>query len=320
VFYSDDGTTAVEVALKLALQYWSQNGQPRRKRFVALDQAFHGESLGAISVGGVEIIRRHFAGVLFDCLHVPPGRKGFDAAFEALPRLLHEQRDEVAGVVVEPMVQGFAGMRIYDAGYLRLARECTRAVDTFLICDEVFTGYGRTGPMWACDHAEIAPDILCSAKGFTAGILPMAATLASERVFSGFLGGKERAFLHGHTYAGHPLGAAIAREVLSIYREEQILEHAAAKAKKIASCFAALARLPGVSESRSLGMIGAVELGARAGYLEPLGWRVYEEALKRGAYLRPLGNVVYTVPPLNITDSDLDRLLSILTESIEAVL
>jgi adenosylmethionine-8-amino-7-oxononanoate aminotransferase len=174
--------------------------------------------------------------------------------------------------------------------------------------------------MWASEHAGIAPDLMCLAKGFSGGILPMAATLASERIFAGFNGGKERAFLHGHSYCGHPLGAAIAREVLAIYRDEQILENAQPKAAKIADRFAKLASLPGVQEVRSLGMMGALTLSGEAGYLANAGWRVYDEALKRGAYLRPIGNVVYIAPPLNIPDPDLDELLGILEESLRAVL
>jgi adenosylmethionine-8-amino-7-oxononanoate aminotransferase len=329
VFYSDDGTTAVEVALKMALQFWSQNGRPARRRFVALEGAFHGETLAVTSLGGIEVFRRQFGGVLIDCLRIPPGKDGERVAFDAMCALLAEHRDEIAGVIVEPMLQGAAGMRVYGAEYLKRVREVTREHDLLLICDEVFTGYGRTGAMWASEHAGIAPDVMCLAKGFSGGILPMAATLASERVFAGFNGGKERAFLHGHSYCGHPLGAAIAREVLAIYREEQILEKAEPKARKIAERFAQFAKLPGVEEVRSLGIMGALTLAndrvasaapAQSGYLAEQGWRVYDEALKRGAYLRPIGNIVYIAPPLNIPEPDLDELLGILEESLNAVM
>lgn len=321
VFYSDDGTTAVEVALKMALQFWAQNGRPNRRRFVALDGAFHGETLAVSSLGGIEVFRRPFAGVLIDCLRVPPGKNGEQAALDTLCTLLASHRDEIAAVILEPMLQGAAGMRVYGAEYLKRVREVTREHDLLLICDEVFTGYGRTGPLWASDHAGIAPDLMCLAKGFSGGILPMAATLASERIFAGFNGGKERAFLHGHSYCGHPLGAAIAREVLAIYREERVLENAQPKARKIADRFAKLADLPGVEEVRSLGMMGAATLAdVGSGYLADVGWRVYDEALQRGAYLRPIGNIVYIAPPLNIPDADLDELLHIVEESLRAVL
>jgi adenosylmethionine-8-amino-7-oxononanoate aminotransferase len=173
--------------------------------------------------------------------------------------------------------------------------------------------------MWASQHAGVAPDILCTAKGFTGGMLPMAATVATERIFEGFLGAPERAFYYGHTFCGNPLGAAVAREVLRVYEEERIVERAKPKADAIAEAFAALGELPGVARTRSLGMIGALDLAGDAGYLADAGWRVYAEARARGAYLRPLGNVVYVTPSLTIPDDDLERLLGIVRESVAAV-
>ncbi len=322
VFFSDNGSTAVEVALKLSLQYWAQNGRPARRRFLALEDAFHGETLGATALGGVEVFRRPFAGVLLDCLHVPPPRDPATAshAFEALERAVRENADSLAGVVLEPVVQGAAGMRIYDPAYLRHARELCDRFDLFLILDEVFTGYGRTGPFWACEHAGVAPDLLCTAKGFSGGMLPMAATLASERIFEGFLGEAERAFYYGHTFCGNPLGAALALEVLRVFEEEQVLDRAKAKAERIAAAFAAFAKLPGVARSRALGMVGALDLEGDEGYLARAGWRVYDAARERGAYLRPLGNVVYVTPSLNIPDADLERLLEVVGESVEVAI
>jgi adenosylmethionine-8-amino-7-oxononanoate aminotransferase len=188
-----------------------------------------------------------------------------------------------------------------------------------LIADEVFTGYGRTGTMWACEQAGVSPDILCTAKGFTGGTLPMAATLVSEPVFAGFLGDPSRAFWHGHSFCGNPLGAAVAREVLAVYRDERILERAVPKAARIARAFAALGALGHVSRARSIGMVGALDLASEGGYLGRGGWEVYEQALRRGAYLRPLGDTVYVAPPLNIPDADLDELLGIVGESVRAV-
>ncbi len=317
VFFSDDGSTAIEVALKLALQYWYQNGRPGRRRFVALDAAFHGETLGATALSGVEIFRRPFASVLLDCVRVPA--EGHERAFEELERVLDADPDGIAAVVLEPIVQGAAGMRIYDAELLSRARAVTERHDVFLVLDEVFTGYGRTGPMWAADHAKIRPDIVCTAKGFSGGMLPMAATLVSERIFEGFLGDPERAFYYGHTFCGNPLGASVAREVLAIYRDERIVEGARPKSRKIARAFEALGDLPGVENPRHIGMIGALDLAGDSGYLARAGWAVYDEALRRGAYLRPMGNVVYVAPPLNIEDADLDELLSIVSESVRAV-
>jgi adenosylmethionine-8-amino-7-oxononanoate aminotransferase len=320
VFYSDDGSTAVEVAIKLALQYWAQNGRPERTRFVALDGAFHGETLGVTALGGVEVFRRPFADVIMECVHVPPASDGHQLAFDALARVIEKGADEIAAVVLEPIVQGAAGMRMYDPQYLRLARELTARCDTLLVFDEVFTGYGRTGPMWAAEHADVSPDVMCTAKGFSGGMLPMAATLTTERLFQGFLGDRSRAFLYGHTFCGNPLGAAVARAVLETYREERILEHARPKAERISAAFNAMQHLAGVTATRSRGMVGALDLEGGDGYLANEGWRVYDEALARGAYLRPLGNVVYVAPPLNIDDQTLQELLEIVADSVRATM
>ncbi|MRG93941.1 adenosylmethionine--8-amino-7-oxononanoate transaminase [Polyangium spumosum] len=326
VFYSDDGSTAVEVALKLALQMWQNEGRPQRRRFVALDGAFHGETIGAASLGGVEVFRRPFAGVLMECIHVPPPEgdapedAGYARAFEALEKLLAEGSDTIAAVVLEPLVQGAAGMRMYDAAYLRHARALCDRYDVLLVIDEVFTGYGRTGAMWASTRAGVAPDLMCLAKGFSGGMFPMAATLATGRVFDAFLGAPERAFYYGHSFCGNPLGAAIAREVLAIFREEEIVAKVQPKAARITKAFAAMREIPGVVRSRSLGMIGALDLSKGAAYLGELGWKVYVEARKRGAYLRPLGDVVYVAPPLTIPDDELETLLGIVEESVRAAL
>jgi adenosylmethionine-8-amino-7-oxononanoate aminotransferase len=319
VFYSDDGSTAVEVALKLALQYWHQEGRPERRRFVALDGAFHGETLGVTALGGVETFRRPFAGALAEPLRVPSPADGWERAAQALSDVLDRHAGEVAALVVEPIVQGAAGMRISHPAFLRAARALCDRHEVLLVADEVFTGYGRTGPMWACAHADVAPDLLCTAKGFTGGMLPMAATLATERLERGFAGGDERAFYYGHSFCGNPLGAAVALEVLRVYEDEKILEAARPKAARIARAFAELGALPGVTGTRALGMIGALDLAGGAGYLERRGWAVYDEARKRGAYLRPLGNVVYVAPPLNVPDAALDELLAIVRESVAAV-
>ncbi len=320
VFFTDNGSTAIEAAVKMAAQMWRQVGRETKNRFVALDGAFHGDTVGAASLGGVEVFRRPFGGILFDCVHVPsPSEGGYARAFESIERAVRLDADRIAAVVVEPMVQGAAGMRTYDAAYLRALRELCSQAEVLLVFDEVFSGYGRTGPMWACEHAGVAPDILCIGKAF-ASILPMAATLVTPRVFDAFRGGKERAFFYGHTFCGNPLGAALAREVLAIYRDEQVLERAARKGPRIARAFERLGTIPGVERVRSLGMIGAADLSGGHGYLGRVGWRVYEEARKRGAYLRPLGDTVYVCPPLVIDDADLDELLAILEASVRAAL
>jgi adenosylmethionine-8-amino-7-oxononanoate aminotransferase len=320
VFYSDDGSTAVEVALKLALQFWQQSGRPRRRKFVALEGAFHGETLGVTALGGVDAFRAPFAGAIVEPLRIPSPADGADAAAAALERALEREGDEIAAVVLEPIVQGAAGMRTSDPSFLRAARALCDRHDVLLVADEVFTGYGRTGPMWACEHAGIAPDVLCTAKGFTGGVLPMAATLATERVERAFRGGDERAFYYGHSFCGNPLGAAVALEVLRVYEDEKVLERARPKAARIADAFAKLGSRKGVAAARALGMIGALELEGGTGYLERAGWTVYAEALARGAYLRPLGHVVYVAPPLNVPDDVLDALLAIVRDSVDAAL
>ena len=303
VFYTDDGSTAIDAAVKMCAQAWRQLGAPRKTRFVALDGAYHGDTIGATSLGGVEVFRRPYSSVTFECVHVPfPAPGAYDRAFDALGRLLREESDTIAAVFVEPIVQGAAGMRVYEAAFLRELRERCRAHDVWLVADEVFAGYGRTGPMWACEHAGITPDLMCVGKVFST-LVPMAAVLAGEHVLSAFSGGRDRALLHGHTFCGNPLGAALAREVLAIYREERILEGVARKARIVAQAFERIATLPGVARVRSVGMVGAADLDGEAhgppqsGYLGGVGWRVYEEARRRGAYLRPLGSTVYVCPP-----------------------
>jgi adenosylmethionine-8-amino-7-oxononanoate aminotransferase len=321
VFFVDDGSTAVDAAIKMCVQSWRQLGAPKKTRFIALDGAFHGDTVGATSLGGVEVFRRPYAGVTFDCVHAPfPGVGAYKRAFSVIADMVRDHADSIAAVVVEPIVQGAAGMRVYDAAFLRELRALCDAHDVWLVADEVFTGYGRTGTMWGCQHAGIAPDILCIGKAFAA-LVPMAAVLVTDRVFSAFRGGRDRALLHGHTFCGNPIAAALAREVLAIYRDEHIVERAARLAPTIARAFERLARLPRVERVRSIGMIGAADLSdEREGYLGTIGWRVYEEARKRGAYLRPLGSTVYVCPPLTIEEGDLNRLLEILEESVRAVI
>src|SRR5690606_28188476 len=238
-----------------------------------------------------------------------------EAAARYVEAELEARGHDYAARVVEPSVQGAAGMRIYPAEVLRRCREAPKKADVFLVVDEVFTGFGRTGPFWASEHAGIAPDLLATAKGLSGGVMPFAATLASERLYDGFRGDKTRALMHGHTFFGNPLGAAVAREVLAIYREEGILERAEAKAETLARRIQEIASLPGVLRTRSLGMVAAVDLG-EGGYLGEKGWKVAAHALELGAQIRPLGDTLYLVPPLNIPDEALHALLDILAEAI----
>jgi adenosylmethionine-8-amino-7-oxononanoate aminotransferase len=320
VFFVDDGSTAVDAAVKMCTQGWRQIGARGKTRFIALDGAFHGDTVGATSLGGVDVFRRPFAGVTFECVHAPfPDPEAYDKALSALGRMLREGAGTVAAVFVEPIVQGAAGMKIYGPDFLRQLRILCDEHDAWLVADEVFAGYGRTGRMWACEHAGISPDLMCIGKAF-ASIVPMGAVVVNDRVFSAFRGGRDRALLHGHTFCGNPIGAALAREVLAIYRDEKVLEQVARKAPVISRAFERLSGAPGVDRVRCIGMIGAADLSdVREGYLADVGWRVYDEARKRGAYLRPLGNTVYVCPPLTIPEADLEDLLAILDESVRAV-
>ncbi len=349
VFFSDNGSTAVEAAVKMAVQFQGQRGgaASKKRRVVALDGAFHGETVGASSLGGVEVFRRPFAGLLFDCLRVAPpfDAPAYEATWQALAELFAARGHEIAALVVEPLVQGAAGMRTYSPALLREARRLCDEHDVLLVADEVFTGFGRTGRMWACDHAGIAPDLLCLAKGLTGGLLPMGATLATERVFSGFGGGRERAFLYGHSYSGNPLGAAVGREVLRVFVDERVVERAAPQVARLRAEFDRIARRfgPGsvglveVTDCRSLGLAAALDLsplkqasGTResaeveadidpTGYLGEAGWAVFEAARRRGAYLRPLGDTVYVCPALTITPEELEFLLHVVEDSLAEV-
>ncbi len=322
VFYSDDGSTALEAAIKMALGYQRRRGRPERTRFVSLQGAFHGETLGVTALGGVEVFRRPYAGVLMDVVFVEPppfGDETGEAASAALERVLDENQDGIAAVVLEPILQGAEGMKIYTPAFLRAARRACDRHDILFVADEVFTGYGRTGPFWAVDHAGVSPDILATAKGFSGGMLPMAATLASDRVFEAFFGPADAAFFYGHSFCGNPLGARVALEVLRVFDDERVLEGIELRAKKIADAFAALGQVEGCRDARAIGMVGAVDLGS-GGYLGAAGWRAHEKARELGAYLRPLGDTVYVAPPLNIPLPDLEELLQIVGESVRSAL
>jgi adenosylmethionine-8-amino-7-oxononanoate aminotransferase len=320
VFYSDDGSTALEAAIKMAIKLFRNEGQSQRTRFVALGGAFHGETLGVTALGGVDLFRRPFDAVLMRCHHVAPpddaSEEAAAGAADALDALLAEIGPEVAAVVVEPLVQGAVGMRMHAPELLRRARAACDAAGALLVVDEVFTGYGRTGTFWAVDQAGVRPDVMAIAKGFTGGILPMAATLATARVFDAFLGEPSRAFHYGHSYCGHPLGCAVAREVLAVMREERVIDGVAERATRIAASFQRMGALSGASRPRALGMIGAVDLAEGASYLGAVGWRAAAEARRRGVYLRPLGDVVYVAPPINIPLADLDELLGVVESSV----
>jgi adenosylmethionine-8-amino-7-oxononanoate aminotransferase len=306
VFYSDSGSSAVEVALKMAFQWWSQRGRPRQ-RFICLENAYHGDTLGAVSVGGVDLFHSLYRPLLFDALQARAGDP------DDLAKLLERHRHEVAAVILEPLVQGAAGMLTQPEGYLRRVRELCDAHDVLLICDEVATGFGRTGRMFACQHEDVTPDLMCVGKGLTGGYLPLAATLATERIYDGFLGPVEdsRTFFHGHTFTGNPLGCAAGIASLETFQSERTLERLGPKVELLGRLLThRVAGLPGVKEVRRRGFMVGIELAPRPPH-ERLGHRVTLAARRRGAIIRPLGDVVVLMPPLAISESDLTRLVTI---------
>jgi adenosylmethionine-8-amino-7-oxononanoate aminotransferase len=315
VFYSDSGSTAAEIALKMAFQYWQQQGgeHKRRTKFVALRDAYHGDTVGSVSIGGIALFHSLYRPLLFDTLKAEPG----DVA--DMERLLAENEGEVAAVVMEPLVQGAAGMIVHPEGYLRAVRKLCDHHGVLLILDEVATGFGRTGRMFACEHEGVAPDLLCLAKGITGGYLPLAATLASERIYDGFLGEHEefRTFFHGHTYTGNPLACAAALATLDVFESERTLERLRSKLELFAELLADVAAHPTVAEVRRRGTMTGIEL---AGFpLEArMGHRVTLEARRRGAIVRPLGDVIVLMPPLAISEADLTRLVAITAAAIDA--
>jgi len=315
VFYSDSGATATEIALKMAFQYWQQRGGRDRRRtsFVGLRDGYHGDTLGAVSVGGIDTFCSAYEPLMFHCHRAIPG----DA--DDLERILADHGEEVAAVIVEPLVQGAAGMRVQPAGYLRRVRELCDRHELLLICDEVATGFGRTGTMFACEQERVAPDFLCLGKGLSGGYLPLAATLTTERVHDGFLGAHEdfRTFFHGHTFTGNPLACAAALANLEAFEREHTLLRLQPKIRLLGELLADVAAMPEVVEVRGRGFMVGIDLGEHDPALR-LGHRVTLEARRRGAIVRPLGDVVVLMPPLAISKQDLRRLVEITAVSIRA--
>ena len=315
VFYSDSGSTAVEVAIKMAFQYWHQRGgqHARRTGFVSLRDGYHGDTLGSVSVGGIDLFHSTYEPLLFRSWKAAAG----DAS--DLERILERHGEEVAAVVVEPLVQGAAGIRVQPQGYLREVHRLCDRFGTLLICDEVATGFGRTGTMFACEQERVAPDFLCLGKGLTGGYLPLAATLTTERVYEGFLGAPEegRIFFHGHTFTGNPLACAAALANLEAFEREHTLLRLQPKIRLLHELLGEVAGMEEVAEVRGRGFMVGIDLGEHDPEIR-LGHRVAVEARQRGAIIRPLGDVVVLMPPLAISKTDLTRLAWITSESIRA--
>ncbi len=338
IFYSDDGSTAVEVALKMSFQFWVNSGRPQKTKFVALQGAYHGDTLGAVSVGGIDQYHQVFRPLLFEvyhvaaprCYHCPVGRRQESCGQEclqALETVLEEHADEICGVIIEPLVMAVAGMYVYPAAYLKKLRALCDHYDVHLLADEVAVSFGRTGTMFACEHAGISPDLICMAKGLTGGYLPLAVTAANDRIYEAFWDDYERGktFFHGHSYTGNPLGTAVGVRNLEYFREEKIIAGLQEKTAYFQRELQRFQELEHVGDVRGIGLIGAVELVADRQRRQPYppgerrGKQVTDICVRNGAFLRPLGDVVYFLPPLIITPAEIDRLFSIAYRAIEQV-
>jgi len=336
VFYSDSGSTAVEVGLKMAFQYWRHKGDNNRTKFLCLADSYHGDTLGSVSVGGIDLFHETFRPLLFEtikvpaphCYRCPLGLErdtcGMECA-EKLSETMREHRDELAGFIIEPLVQGAAGMVTHPEGYLRKAREFCDRDNVLMIADEVATGFGRTGRMFACEHESVSPDIMCLAKGITGGYLPLAATLTNSKVYEAFLGEyKElKTFFHGHTYTGNPLACAAAIANIDLFESEDTLGNVREREKQTAEGLRKIARLKHVGDVRQRGLMVGIELVAdskrKAPYPleEKRGIKTVLEARDRGVIIRPLGNVVVLMPPLSISKRELAKLLKVTYYSIK---
>ena len=342
VFYSDNGSTAVEIALKMTYQYWQHKGEPQRKLFIHFDNAYHGDTIGAMSVGGIDSFHTTFDSLLFKGVRVSapemyrsprePNASSNNTAVKtrwlnAVEAALSENAGQVAGIILEPLIQGAGGMLIAPKGFLKELSVLAKQRKVPLIVDEVMTGFGRTGKMWACEHENVTPDILCTAKGLAAGYLPLAATLTTDDIYNAFLGeyGDLKTFFHGHTFTGNPLACAVALENIAIFERENLLSQLQPTLDHFRNRLQDFYALPHVSDVRVCGFAAGVELMKNPNtdtpypFEEKMGIRVCKEALTRGAMLRPLVNTIVLMPPLQIEISALDTLLDIVWTSIETV-
>ena len=342
VFYSDNGSTAVEIALKMAYQYWQHKGEPQRELFIHFDNAYHGDTIGAMSVGGISSFHTTFDSLLFRGIRVSAPemhRSPRDADtsgsktavktrwLDAVEAALSENAGQVAGIILEPLIQGAGGMLMAPNGFLKELSVLAKRWEVLLIVDEVMTGLGRTGKMWACEHENVTPDILCTAKGLAAGYLPLAATLTTDGIYNTFLGDYKdlKTFFHGHTFTGNPLACAVALENIAIFERENLLSQLQPTIEHFKNRLQEFYRLPHVGDVRVCGLAAGVELmknpETQMPYLfeEKMGIRVCKAALSRGAMLRPLVNTIVLMPPLGISMAELDALLDIVYSAIEVI-
>ncbi|CAI8885759.1 adenosylmethionine--8-amino-7-oxononanoate transaminase [Methylocaldum szegediense] len=335
-FYADNGSSAVEIALKMSFHFWQNAGKPEKTRFITLSNSYHGETLGALAVGDVALYKKTYEPLLLkpitiespDCYHREPGETWADHSrrkFAEMERVLETHARETCAVIVEPLVQCAGGMRMYDPVYLKLLRAACDRYGVHLIADEIAVGFGRTGTFFACEQADIRPDFMCLSKGLTGGYLPLSCVLTTEAVYAAFYDEytKLKAFLHSHSYTGNALACRAALATLDLFEKEDTLEANKRLAQAMAESTAALEDHPHVAEIRQTGMILAIELVKNKADREPYRWqerrglRVYRHALSRGVLLRPLGNVVYFMPPYVITPGEIRFMADVAGEAID---
>ncbi len=336
VFLTDNGSSAVEIALKMSFHYWQNVGRPSKREFVNLTGGYHGETLGALAVGDVALFKQTYEPLLMkcrtvespDCFHRETG-ESWEAMslrkFAILERELEQHHDTIAAVIVEPLIQCAGNMRMYHPIYLHRLRECCSRLNVHLIADEIAVGFGRTGTMWGCEQANIAPDFMCVGKGLTGGYLPLSAVLTTNEIYQAFYDDYEtlRAFLHSHSYTGNPLACAVANATLGLFKSENTIVANRQLSQVIAESFAHLVDHPHVAEVRQTGMVLAVEMVADKASRRPYPWqerrglKVYQHGLANGCLLRPLGNVVYVMPPYVIQASEIQHLARVATAGIE---
>ena len=335
VFYSDNGSTAVEIGLKMAFQYWKHKGQDR-PLFLCLKEAYHGDTIGSVSVGGMELFHEIFKPLLFQtvkaatpfCYRCGLGLERSScgmACADELERLMRENEGKIAALVMEPLVQGAAGIIVHPAGYLTRARELCDKYDILLVLDEVATGFGRTGQLFACQHERVSPDILCLAKGITGGYLPLAATMTTEKIYEAFLGdyAQLKTFFHGHSYTANPLACVAALANLDVFEKDETLRRMPEKEAGLSAGLEKIKKLPHVGDVRRKGLMAGIELvkdkDTKEPYLlqEKIGIRVITEARRLGLIIRPLGNVIVLMPPLSSTPPELNKICKITEKSIK---
>ncbi|MDP8225194.1 MAG: adenosylmethionine--8-amino-7-oxononanoate transaminase [Candidatus Lernaella stagnicola] len=337
IFYSDNGATAMEVAVKIAFAYWRHIERPEKNIFYCFEEAYHGDTIGSVSVGGIDLFHSLYQPLLFDAPQLPypfaplqPKDRDRDAFAEQcwaqIETTLRDQAASAAAVVIEPLMQGAGGMRPAPAGFLRRLRELCDELDILLIVDEVATGFGRTGKLFACDHEGVVPDLMGMAKGISGGYLPLAATAVSEKVYEAFLGplSAQKTFFHGHTYTGNPLACAAAKANLEIL-VEQALPIVPERVEALADCLRTCEELPHVAQTRQVGLMAGIELVADPETFEPypadrrMGHQVTLAARRRGAIIRPLGDVIVLMPPLAMTPAQINELNRVVVDSIVEV-